>query len=398
MATLDTKGHEAAYLAQRLRELGARPWIVDIGLRGEPSVLADLGREAVLASADATDGTTGTDEREQAMTRMAAGAGRQLQTLHAAGRLAGVVAIGGSKGTWMATTAMRALPWGVPKLMVASTVAGDLRRYTGHRDIAFLPTVVDLAGLNDMTRLQLARGAAALYGMVGVPTPSVAMRGVVGMSMAGVVTPLATRVQAGLAERGLETVVFPANGAGGLALEEAIEAGRFSAIVDLALLEIGNHLLGGICSAGPDRLSASAGSGLPQVVVPGAVEFANFAEPSTVPGGLRDRVLVEHTPAITLVRLTAAESAEVGRTIGERLSRSAGPVEVLVPLRGFSAYDRSGGPFEDPTADAAFRAALGESVGKSVALRELDLHVNDPDFAAEVLAAAGRIIPHKVAA
>jgi uncharacterized protein (UPF0261 family) len=326
------------------------------------------------------------------MATMARGAGLILRRLQDQGRLAGVIGIGGSKGTWMATAAMRELPWGVPKVMVASTVAGDLRRYAGHRDIVFMPTVVDLAGLNSMTRLVLARGAAALTGLISVQAATATSATPIAMTMAGVVTPLGQRVHAALERRGLEPVVFPANGAGGMALEEAIEAGQFRAVVDLALLELSNDLVGGICSAGPKRLEAAGRAGLPQVVVPGAVEFANFAGPETVPERLRSREIVEHTPAITLVRLTSDESRELGGRLAAKLNDARGAVELLLPLRGFSAYDRAGEAFDDRDADAAFLDSLRSRLNGAVVVRELDLHVNDLAFADAVVAAVDRVM------
>ena len=406
LGTLDTKGPEVEFLARALRDGGLPTSVIDLGLRGKPATPADVSRAMVLAAAaESLDGgpPTGSgndagDERERAMAAMAAGAGAILRGLQEEGKLLGAIGIGGSKGTWMVTSAMRQLPWGVPKVMVASTVAGDLRRYAGHRDIVFMPTVVDLAGLNSMTRVMLGRGAAAIRGMIAVPSVDGSSSSPVAMTMAGVVTPLGQRIQAALARRGMECVVYPANGAGGMALEEAAAAGRFSGVIDIALLELANELLGGICSAGPDRLTAAGRAGLPQVIVTGAVEFANFAGPDTVPPRLRARQIVEHTPAITLVRLTARESAQVGARLASKLNEARGPVEVLVPLRGFSAYDVSGGAFADPVADAAFLEALERKLNPSVPLREIDLHVNDPEFADAVEDAVDRVIGLTVAA
>jgi uncharacterized protein (UPF0261 family) len=406
LGTLDTKGAEVEFLARALRDGGLTTSVIDLGLRGRPTIAADVSRAMVLAAApESRDGVPpaegaedGGDERERAMAAMAAGAGAILRGLEREGKLLGAIGIGGSKGTWMATSAMRELPWGVPKVMVASTVAGDLRRYAGHRDIVFMPTVVDLAGLNSMTRVMLGRGAATIRGMIGVPSVDGSSSTPVAMTMAGVVTPLGQRIQTSLARRGIEVVVYPANGAGGMALEEATAAGRFSGIVDIALLELANELLGGICSAGPDRLTAAGHAGLPQVIVTGAVEFANFAGPDTVPPRLRSRPMVEHTPAITLVRLTPRESAEVGARLASKVNQARGPVEVLLPLRGFSAYDVSGGPFADPVADTAFQEALERKLNPSVPLHEIDRHVNDPEFAKLVVDAVDRVIGLTVAA
>jgi uncharacterized protein (UPF0261 family) len=211
------------------------------------------------------------------------------------------------------------------------------------------------------------------------------------MTMAGVVTPLGQSVQAGLRLRGLESVIFPANGSGGMAMEEAVLAGQFVATIELALLEISNELLGGICSAGPERLRAAGRVGLPQVVVPGAIEFANFPGPEAVPPKLRDRPMVEHTPAITLVRVTTAESRELGSIVASKLNDARAPVEVLIPTGGLSAYGGDGQPFDDAAADRAFVTALRGSLGPHVTCRVYDLHVNDPLFADAVLMAFDRV-------
>lgn len=324
------------------------------------------------------------------MAVMAGGAGVILGRLLSSGRLTAAVALGGSKGTWMSTTAMRALPWGIPKLMVAATVAGDLRRYTGRRDIVFMPTVVDIAGLNPMTRLVLVRAAAMIAAMASAGGLPDRRDSTVAISMCGVVTPLGQRVQQLIEQLGFETVVYPANGAGGGAMEEAAREGAFIAVVDLAALEESNEILGGICSAGPDRFGGDAG--MPRVVVPGAADMANFAWPDGVPARFKRRRRLAHTPAISLVRLSAGESALVGASLGGKLARSRGPVEILFPGKGLSAYDAPGQPFHDLVADRALLAALRGAIGPAVRLTEEPFHINDAPFADAVLAAFQRVL------
>jgi uncharacterized protein (UPF0261 family) len=389
LGTLDTKGREVEFLAGALRQHGCVPSIMDLGILNRPIIRADVPREEVagVGGAALADLVAGGD-RERAMAVMADGSGLILGRLLSSGRLTAAVALGGSKGTWMSTTAMRALPWGIPKLMVAATVAGDLRRYTGQRDIVFMPTVVDIAGLNPMTRLVLVRAAAMIAAMASTGGLPDRREGAVAISMCGVVTPLGQRVQQLIERLGFETVVYPANGAGGGAMEEAARDGAFAAVVDLAALEESNEILGGICSAGPDRFGGDAS--MPRVVVPGAADMANFAWPDGVPARFRRRRRLAHTPAISLVRLSARESALVGASLGGKLARSRGPVEVLFPGKGLSAYDAPGQPFYDPAADRALLAALRGALGLAVRFAEEPFHINDAPFADAVLAAFQR--------
>jgi uncharacterized protein (UPF0261 family) len=281
--------------------------------------------------------------------------------------------------------------------MIASTVAGDLRRYTGHRDILFMPSVVDLCSLNRMTRTVLARAAAAVCALAATDVKPFAdgpSAGTVALSMAGIVTPCGLRVQSLLERRGLESIVFPANGAGGRALEETVQSGAVIGVIDLAAMELSNELVGGVCSAGPHRMEAAGQLGLPQVIVPGAVEIANFAGPEGVPPRLRRRRQLAHTPAITLVRLSGPESRRVGEMMATKLSSALGPVTVLIPTGGFSAYDHPGQPFWDPVADRAFIEGFRATVTPNVVVEERAEHVNDGPFADAVVQAFERELQH----
>ena len=390
LGTLDTKGEEAAYLAQCIRERGHEALLVDIGLLGVPAVRADISREDV-ARASPGPAIDPARDRQGAMGAVAAGAAVLVDSLWSAGRLGGVVAIGGSKGTWIATSAMRQLPWGVPKMMVAATVTGDLRRYAGHSDLIFQSAVVDLAGLNPMTRTLLGRAAAMITAAVSARVDDKPAGEPVALTMAGVVTPCGQRVDRGLRERGYEPIILPANGVGGLALEEIVNSGRVGGVIELALLELSNEVVGGVCAAGADRLESAARRGLPQVVVPGAVDFGNFAGRATIPDRYRSRQFVDHTPAITLMRLTPAESRMAGELIAARLGRPRGLTEILIPMRGFSSYDQIGGPFHDDVADQAFIDGLRSELDSHIPVQLLDEHVNDPGFADAVVAAFERV-------
>jgi uncharacterized protein (UPF0261 family) len=391
LATLDTKGREAEYLARCVEACGHPAHLIDIGLLGTPVVRADVSRAEVAGAARGLPADPGGD-RQAAIQAVADGAGAILSSMLSAGRLAGVVALGGSKGTWIASTAMRRLPWGLPKMMVASTVPGDLRRYAGHSDLIFFSAVVDLAGLNAMTKLVLARAAAMIAQAVSTSVSHQPTGPSVAVTMAGVVTECGQRVEHGLRRRGFEPIVLPANGVGGVALEELVQSGRVGGVIELALLELSNQVVGGICAAAPGRLEAAARRGLPQIIVPGATDFANFAGRAGVPARYRHRLLVDHTPAITLMRLTDQESRRAGRLVGSKIAAATGPTEVIIPGRGFSSYDKAGAPFADPGADRAFVTGLRSALtGNHVAITERDEHINDPAFAEAVISAFERL-------
>ena len=390
LATLDTKGREAEYLARCIEAHGQSVQVIDIGLLGTPLVRADISRAEVARAAGVP--VDPARDRQAAMAAVAEGAGAILRSLLSAGGLAGVVALGGSKGTWMATTAMRQLPWGLPKMMVASTVPGDLRRYAGHSDLIFFSTVVDLAGLNAMTKLLLARAAGMMAQAVSTSVSHQPIGPSVAVTMAGVVTACGQRVEQSLRQRGFEPIVLPANGIGGVALEEFVQSGRVHGVIELALLELSNQVVGGINAAPPDRLEAAVRRGLPQVIVPGAADFANFAGRAGVPPRYRQRLLIDHTPAITLMRLTEHESRRAGQLVGSKITAAHGPTEVIIPRRGFSSYDQDGAPFADATADRAFVSGLRSALTNNhIAITERDEHINDPGFAEAVVSAFERL-------
>jgi uncharacterized protein (UPF0261 family) len=390
LATLDTKGREAEFLAHRIEDRGRKTTIIDIGLLGTPLVRADISRADVARAAPGGPRAVAQD-RETAMNAVAEGAAELLRGLFSRGELAGVVALGGSKGTWMATSAMRQLPWGLPKMMVAATVPTDLRHYSGTSDLVFFSSVVDLAGLNSMTELLLTRAAAMIAAAVSATVDRQPAGPAVAMTMAGVVTACGLRVEQGLRDRGFEPVVLPANGVGGEALEEMVNSGVMHGVVDLALQELSNQVVGGVCVAGPDRLEGASRLGLPQVIVPGGTDFANFAGRSGVPAHYRERKLIDHTPAVTLMRLTAAESNLTGQLVGKKIAAGKGATEVIIPLRGFSSYDQSGAPFADPAADLAFVEGLRDAAQGDVVITERDEHINDPAFADVVVATFARL-------
>jgi uncharacterized protein (UPF0261 family) len=381
IGTLDTKGDELAFVRERLLAAGVDVLVADAGTVGPPHGLEpDITREELAAGVGA-DLASLTD-RGAAVGTMADAAAALARRLHGEGRIEGVLGAGGSGNTAIATAAMRALPVGVPKLMVSTMAAGDTRDYIGGADVALMASVTDVAGLNSISARILANAAAAMAGMVGAPPVDLGeQRPLIGATMFGVTTPCVTRAREGLEARGYEVLVFHATGTGGRAMEALVDAGFLTGVLDATTTELCDDLVGGVLSAGPDRLEAAGRAGLPQVVSLGALDMVNFGARDTVPPQFESRNLYVHNPSVTLMRTTADECAELGRRIAAKLSAATGPVALFVPLGGVSMIDAPGQPFFDPEADAALVSALRSGVGPNVELIEMDCNVNDDAFA-----------------
>jgi len=381
IGTLDTKGEEYTYLRERLELAGVDVLVADAGTGGpargcEP----DITREQVAAETGADLGAL--TDRGAAVGAMAEAAAALARRLHGEGRIHGILAAGGSGNTAIATRAMQALPVGVPKLMVSTVAAGDTRDYVGGADVTLMASVTDVAGINSISAQILANAAAAMAGMVLSPAVEHrADRPLVAATMFGVTTPCVTRAREELEARGYEVLVFHATGTGGRAMEALVEAGFLQGVLDATTTELCDDLVGGVLSAGPDRLEAAGRAGLPQVVSLGALDMVNFGARDTVPPQFEDRNLYVHNPSITLMRTTKEESAELGRRIARKLSAATGPVALFIPLGGVSMIDAPGQPFHDPEADHALFDALRAEVGDNVELIELDGNVNDDAFA-----------------
>ncbi|MEU2968199.1 Tm-1-like ATP-binding domain-containing protein [Streptomyces ardesiacus] len=385
LGTLDTKGAEYAWLAERLRGHGVDVVTVDVGPLSDAA--ADVTAEEVARAAGADlAALRAAGDRGRAMEAMAAGAARTVTGLHAAGRLDGVLAVGGSGGTSVASRAVQELPVGVPKLLVSTMAAGDVTPYVGAVDVTLMYAVVDVAGINSLSEQVFGNAAAGVSAMAREyarrrAAPATGHRPLVGLSMFGLTTPAVDEAREELDRLGYEPLVFHATGAGGRTLEKLAGDGRFAGVLDLTTTELADDLVGGVLSAGPRRLEAAGARGVPQVVSPGALDMVNFGPRATVPARFDDRTFVVHNPTVTLMRTTPAENAELGRRIGAKLAAARGPVTVFLPLRGVSGVDRDGGPFRDAEADAALFAALrGALAGSAVEVVEDDAHINDPGF------------------
>jgi len=383
LGTLDTKGHEYAFVRDRVRAAGADVWLVDVGVHEPDGIEPDVTRQEVAAAAgEDVAALAAAGDRGAAVDAMGRGAEALLVRLHGEGRVGAVLALGGSGGSSIAARAMRALPIGVPKLLVSTVASGDTRPYVGASDIAMLYSVTDIAGINRVSARVLANAAAAAAAMAGVGDIELgAERALVGATMFGVTTPAVTAARERLEADGYEVLVFHATGTGGRSMEGLIRDGFLAGVLDLTTTELADELVGGVLSAGPDRLEIAGELGVPQVVSLGALDMVNFGPQDSVPERFAGRNLYVHNSTVTLMRTTAEECRELGVTIARKLSAAKGPTALFVPLRGLSAIDVEGGPFHDPEADAALFAALREGLAEHVELVELDTDVNDPAFA-----------------
>jgi uncharacterized protein (UPF0261 family) len=386
VGTLDTKGAEVGFVRDRLRESGVESLVVDVGVLGPPAFLPDVPREQVFTAA----GTSLTElqeaaDRGQAVTRAAQGAARVVEQLHAAGLVEGVFGLGGSAGTTIGAAAMRALPYGIPKLLVSTLASGQVQPYVGVRDVCMMHSVTDLCGLNRFTRQILSNAAGAMAGMVKAKLPAAsADRPLLTATMFGVTTPCVDAARKQMEENGFEVLVFHATGTGGRTMEAMIADGLITGVLDITTTELADELVGGVLTAGRDRLTAAGLRGVPQVISLGALDMVNFGPPETVPKRFEGRRFYQHNPTVTLMRTTPEENDKLGKEIAEKASAARGPTAIVVPLRGVSAIDKEGGPFWWPEADRALFESVRNWVAPSVKLIELDVHINDPVFARTV--------------
>jgi uncharacterized protein (UPF0261 family) len=393
IGTLDTKGSEYQFVRDLLQTAALETLVVDAGVLNPPVFQPDIGREQVYAAG----GTSLAEvqkaaDRGKAIEAAAKGAAKIALDLCQRGQVEGILALGGSAGTTIATAAMRALPFGIPKLMVSTLASGQVRPYVGVRDILMMHSVVDISGLNRISRLVLTNAANAMIGMIRAQSACglalaescserEAASGLITATMFGVTTPCVEASRRIMEENGFEVLVFHATGSGGMTMESFIADGLIQGVLDITTTELADELVGGILSAGRDRLTAAGLHGVPQVISLGALDMVNFGPPETVPEKFRGRRFYQHNPSVTLMRTTPEENDRLGKEIAEKASAARGPTAILVPLRGVSAIDREGQPFWWPEADTALFQSLRHWLSPQVRLMELDLHINDPAFA-----------------
>jgi uncharacterized protein (UPF0261 family) len=385
IGTLDTKGVEYAFVRDLLTQRGVSTLVIDAGVLQPPTFTPDISREQVYAAAGTNlAAVQRAADRGRAIEAAARGAARLARDFHAQGRVTGMLALGGSAGTTIGTAAMRALPFGVPKLMVSTLASGQVQPYVGVRDILMMHSVVDISGLNRISRTVLTNAALALAGMVqggGREAASSSEAPLLTATMFGVTTPCVEAARKRLEAVGYEVLVFHATGTGGRTMESFVADGLVEGVLDITTTELADELVGGVLSAGRDRLTAAGLRGVPQVIALGALDMVNFGPPETVPEKFRARRFYQHNPHVTLMRTTPEENDRLGKEIAEKASAARGPTAVLAPLRGVSAIDAEGKPFWWPEADAALCQSLRNWISPQVELIELDLHLNDPAFA-----------------
>jgi len=384
LGTLDTKGAEYAFVRDRVRAAGCDVVLVDAGVMSDPSPGDITANEVAAAGGADRAALAAAHDRGPAVAAMTRGATAVVRRLHEEGRLHGILGLGGSGGSSLISAAMQALPIGVPKLLVSTVASGDTRPYVGTSDIAMMYSVVDIAGINGISEKILTNAAAAIAGMATAAasfTPTTAAKPLIGATMFGVTTPCVTAARELLEERGYEVLVFHATGAGGRSMEALMKAGFITGSLDITTTELVDELVGGVLSAGPDRLEMAGSLGLPQVVSLGALDMCNFGPMDTVPAQFKHRNLYVHNATVTLMRTTEAECAELGRIIARKLNAATGPLTVFIPLGGVSMIDVPGAPFYDAAADAALIRELKAGLRPDVEVVEMATDINDPAFA-----------------
>lgn len=381
LGTLDTKGAEHGFVADLIRERGHQTLIIDAGALAPPTLKPDIPREEV-AREGAVDlpALVAKRDRGEMVAAMARAAATVVARLAGEGKIDGIISLGGGGGTTIGTTAMRGLPIGFPKVMVSTLASGDTSPFVGSRDIVMVPSVVDVAGLNRISRPILARAAGAICGMVETKIPKGRDKPLIAASMFGNTNDCVSVARKLLEAAGYEVLVFHATGTGGRTMESLIESGMITGVLDVTTTEWADELVGGILSAGPTRLYAAGKTGTPAVVAPGCIDMVNFGPRETVPPKFAGRKFYQHNPNVTLMRLTKDESAKLGEIFAQKLNAYTGPVTVLLPQKGFSVIGEPGKAFHDPFADEAFFQALKHNLKSTVPVVEMDCSINAPDF------------------
>jgi len=385
LGTLDTKGVEYEYVRKKVQAAGCETLLIDAGILGTPLTQPDITREAVAQAAGVDFAQlVAAKDRGAAIEQMGRGAERIVRDLYAQGRLHGIFGVGGSGNTTIVTQAMRALPVGVPKLVVSTVASGDTRPYVGATDITMMYSVVDISGINSISEKILTNAAAAIAAMARTSADfrtSTTSKPLIGATMFGVTTPAVTKARTLLEAQGYEVLVFHATGTGGQSMEALVNGGFLAGVLDLTTTELADELVGGVFSAGAERLEAAGKQGIPQVVSLGALDMVNFGPIDTVPEKFQQRTLYKHNATVTLMRTTPHENAQLGAIIAQKLNLATGPVTLFIPLKGVSMIATQGGVFYDAEADAALIDALKQHLNKKVEVRELDMDINDPRFA-----------------
>jgi len=380
--SLDTKGEEFAFVKELIEKQGLQTLVVDFGVMGEPYFKPDIARDEVARAGGGDLGYLASGEhKDEAMQVMSTGLAVVVRRLYEDGELDGIISMGGSGGTSIATAGMRTLPVGVPKVMVSTLGGGDVSAYAGTRDITFMPSIVDVAGINSISRRIYANAAGAIAGMVQVEPPAAEEKPLITASMFGNTTPCVDRARGVLEQHGYEVLVFHATGTGGRTMESLITDGYIVGSLDITTTELADEVCGGVLSAGPERGLAASRAGIPAVIVPGCVDMANFWAIETVPEKYRNRNLYQWNPNVTLLRTNVEENTRIGEMIAAAANAATAPVTIVLPLKGVSMLDSVGGAFWDPEADQACYDAIKQNLKPGIPVIEMDNNINDPEFA-----------------
>ena len=382
LGTLDTKGAEHAFIADLIRQHGHQVLLIDVGTGGPPQIAPDISREEVAAAAGVDlQNLMRRADRGECVTAMTIAAPKLVERLYREGRIQGIITLGGGGGTAIGSAAMRALPIGFPKLIVSTMASGNTAHYVGIKDITMMPSIVDVNGLNRISRTIFASAAGAICGMVSAKTGAESTKPIIVASMFGNTTSCINAAIPLLEQAGFEVLVFHATGAGGRTMESLIESGMVAGVLDITTTELADELVGGVLTAGPDRVNAAGRAGVPAIVVPGCLDMVNFGEPSSVPSKFSGRNFYNHNPQITLMRTTPEECRTLGTMLAEKVNAYRSLVTVLIPRKGVSIISASGGPFFDAAADATLFDALTDNLQPEVKVISMDCEINDQEFA-----------------
>ena len=390
VGALDSKGEEFKFLKDEIERRSHRTFVIDTSVIGDPVFKADVPRERVAQAAGTTIGTLqGRNDRGEAMAAMSKGIAEIIEIVYNNGTIDGVISMGGSAGTAVATSAMRSLPVGFPKVMVSTVAAGDTAAYVGVKDIVMIPSVVDVAGINRISRQIYANAVGVIVGMVETELEPVEEKPLIAATMFGNTTNAVDQARTIMESQGYEVLVFHCTGTGGQTMEGLIADGLVEGVLDITTTEWADELVGGVLTAGPTRLEAAAAAGIPQVIVPGCMDMVNFWAPDTVPERFKDRKLHRWNPNITLMRTDVEENAQLGKILADKANASSGPVSFFLPLKGLSILDSPDNEYWWPEADRALFDGIMNNVREGIPVTEMNCNINDPEFAEAV---AGKLL------